>query len=120
ADGDHKDGDEGEAWRSKQSADTDPQILQKKIEVIPTPGVASLFAQQHRIAEGASGCVASFVVAHAGGDVFSDLLFEMEGKLSIEAVGFALSMKKHLGPHPKFFQPAHHFPPKAPRGLLPA
>jgi len=50
-DGNHKDGDEGEAWSSCQSANTYSQILQKQFESCPTPGVAGLLAQKHGVTE---------------------------------------------------------------------
>ena len=44
----------------------------------PAPGVAGFFFEVCRIAEGAHGGVAGFLAAHAGGDVFSDLMVEVE------------------------------------------
>jgi len=44
----------------------------------PAPGVASFFFEGCRVAEGAHGGIAGVFGAHARGEVFGDLLVEME------------------------------------------
>ena len=44
----------------------------------PAPRLPGFFLEQSRVAEGADGGVAGVSGAHAGGEVFADLLVEME------------------------------------------
>src|SRR5438067_12365973 len=72
----HSDG--GEGGRPEQHAGAVSQVLSEVFEPEPAPGVAGFFFEQRGTAESAHGGVAGFSWAHAGGNVFGDLLIEME------------------------------------------
>ena len=113
AQGDDEDRHQGESRGAAQGARAVAQIAGKGFETVPTPGSAGLFAEQCRIAEGAEGRVAGFFWGHAGGDIFGDLVFEVEAEFVVEARGGTSAAEEHQDPHSKLIKPAHGFLPWA-------
>ena len=81
--------------------------MQNHFNPVPTPRFARLLAQQRGITKGPSSCIASFVGAHSGSDLFGNLLLEVKVELGIETLHFPSAVEKHFQPHADLFQPAH-------------
>jgi hypothetical protein len=52
--------------------------VKKQFQPLPAPSFTGLIAERGRVAEEAQGGAAGFFGAHSGGDVFGDLLVEVE------------------------------------------
>src|SRR5579862_9304254 len=81
-----EDGGGGEAGSFRKLTDGEASVLDKLLEPGPAPGFAGFFPDRSGIAESAHGGGASFGRAHAAGDVFGDLLVEVELNFAVQFV----------------------------------
>src|SRR5579863_9989324 len=86
AEGQGENGRGGEAGSFRKLTDGKASVLDKLLEPGPAPGFAGFLSDRSGIAESAHGGGASFGWAHATGDVFGDLLVEVELNLPVQFV----------------------------------
>ena len=79
-----EDCEEGESGGARQGANAVAEIVEQEFEVTPAPCVACLLAQEGWVAKHAQSGETGFCRSHAGGDVFGDLLIEMELQLVLQ------------------------------------
>ena len=84
AESDGEDGDECEAGIFGERAGAVAEVLGELFEPDPAPGFAGFFFQRGGISEEAHCGVTSFVFGHSCGEVFGDLLVEMELEFVVE------------------------------------
>ncbi len=84
AESDGEDGDEREAGIFGERAGAVAEVLGELFEPDPAPAFAGFFFQRRGISEEAHGGVTGFIFGHSRGDVFGDLLVEMELELVVE------------------------------------
>jgi len=77
-------------------------------EPAPAPGVAGFFLEKGRIAKVAHGGVAGVLRTHAGGEVLSDLLIEMELDFVLKLLIPSVAPEEGLEPKPELPSPDHN------------